>query len=74
MLDLSIASQHFMEPEGSVPKSQELSTCSYPEPDQSNPHHPTPAVTLRIRNYKFVMESQNTVIDLNIRVLVLMHR
>jgi hypothetical protein len=26
-------SQHFMEPEGSIPNSQELSTCSYPEPD-----------------------------------------
>jgi hypothetical protein len=29
-----IASQHFMEPEGSIPNSQELSTCSYPEPDK----------------------------------------
>jgi hypothetical protein len=28
-----------MEPEGSLPHSQELSTCSYPEPDQSSPHH-----------------------------------
>jgi hypothetical protein len=27
-----------MEPEGSIPNSQELSTCPYPEPDQSNPH------------------------------------
>jgi hypothetical protein len=26
----SIVSQHFMEPEGSIPNSQELSTCSYP--------------------------------------------
>jgi hypothetical protein len=31
-----------MEPEGSIPNSQELSTCSYPEPDQSSPHHPHP--------------------------------
>jgi hypothetical protein len=31
-----------MEPEGSIPNSQELSTCSYPEPDQSSPHHPIP--------------------------------
>jgi hypothetical protein len=30
MLGHSIVSQHFMEPEGSVPNSQELSTCFYP--------------------------------------------
>jgi hypothetical protein len=29
----STVSQDFMEPEGSVPNSQQLSTCSYPEPD-----------------------------------------
>jgi hypothetical protein len=40
MLGQSIVSQHFMEPEGFIAKSQELSTCSYPEPDQSSPHHP----------------------------------
>jgi hypothetical protein len=40
MLGNSIVSQHFMEPECSIPNSQELSTCSYPEPDQSSPHHP----------------------------------
>jgi hypothetical protein len=34
-------SQHFMDSEGSEPNSQELSTGSYPEPDQSSPHHPT---------------------------------
>jgi hypothetical protein len=38
MLSRSIVSEHFMEPEGSIPNSQELSTCSYPEPDQSSPH------------------------------------
>jgi hypothetical protein len=32
--------QHFMEPEGSSPNSQELSTCLYPKPDQSSPQHP----------------------------------
>jgi hypothetical protein len=40
MLGHSIVSKHFMELEGSIPNSQELSTCSYPEPDQSSPHHP----------------------------------
>jgi hypothetical protein len=29
-----------MEPEGSLPYSQELSTGPYPEIYQSNPHHP----------------------------------
>jgi hypothetical protein len=33
-------SQHFMETKGSLPHSQELSTCPYPEPDQSCPYHP----------------------------------
>jgi hypothetical protein len=28
-----------MEPEGSLPSLQELSTCTYPEPDQSSPQH-----------------------------------
>jgi hypothetical protein len=28
-----------METEGSLPRSQELSTCTYPEPDQSRPQH-----------------------------------
>jgi hypothetical protein len=31
-------SQHFKEPEGSSPCSQEPSTGSYPEPDRSSPH------------------------------------
>jgi hypothetical protein len=37
MLGHSIISQHIMESEGSIPNSQELSTCSYPELDQSGP-------------------------------------
>jgi hypothetical protein len=27
------------EPEGSLPSSQELSTCTFPEPNQSSPQH-----------------------------------
>jgi hypothetical protein len=42
MLGPSIVSHHFMEPEGSIPNSQELSICSYLEPDQSSPHNPIP--------------------------------
>jgi hypothetical protein len=33
-------SQHFMEPEGPLPCSQEPSTGPCPEPYQSNPYHP----------------------------------
>jgi hypothetical protein len=35
----SRTSQHFMEPEGSLPCSQEPSTGPYSEPDQFNPYH-----------------------------------
>jgi hypothetical protein len=39
-LSYSRISQHFMEPEGSLPYSQQSSTGPYPEPDQSSPYHP----------------------------------
>jgi hypothetical protein len=38
LLGHSIVSQHCMEPEGLIPNSRELCTCSYPEPDQSPSH------------------------------------
>jgi hypothetical protein len=37
----SRTSQHFMEPESSLPCSQEPCTCSYSEPRQSNPYIPS---------------------------------
>jgi hypothetical protein len=35
----SRTSQRFMEPESSLPRSQEPSTGPYPQPDRSNPYH-----------------------------------
>jgi hypothetical protein len=40
------SSQHFMEPEGSLPSLQELSTCTYPEPK----HESHFILLLKIRN------------------------
>jgi hypothetical protein len=39
-------SQHFMEPRGSLPHSQEPTTGSYPVPDQSSPHPPVLSLQL----------------------------
>jgi hypothetical protein len=44
MCSHSVVSQHFMEPEGSLPRTQELSTCTYPEPRQSSPYHTIPSL------------------------------
>jgi hypothetical protein len=40
LYDSQRTSQHFMEPEGSLPCSQERSTSPYPESDQPNLGHP----------------------------------
>jgi hypothetical protein len=41
-------SEHFMEPEGSLPCSQGPSTCPYSEPDQFNPVHTIPSYPSKI--------------------------
>jgi hypothetical protein len=41
-------SQHFKEPEGSSPCSQESSTGSYPEPDRSSSYHTVPSYLSKI--------------------------
>jgi hypothetical protein len=41
-----------MEPESSLPSLQELSTCTYPEPNQSSPQHSIPCgLVVRIPDY-----------------------
>jgi hypothetical protein len=42
------SSKHFMEHEGSLPSSQELSTCTYPEPDQFSSQHSLLSLNLPI--------------------------
>jgi hypothetical protein len=46
-LSYSRISQHYMEPEGSLPRSQEPSTGPYPQPDQCSPRHPILSSFLR---------------------------
>jgi len=38
----SMNSPSFKKPKGSLPHSQQLATCPYPDPDQSSPCHPIP--------------------------------
>jgi hypothetical protein len=47
----SRTSQHFMEPEGSLPCSQEPFAGPYPEPDQSNPYRTIPLYLPKIQFY-----------------------
>jgi hypothetical protein len=48
-----------MEPEGSLPCSQEPSTGPYPEPDQSNPHHPILLIIIFIFKYSKWIKSSS---------------
>jgi hypothetical protein len=71
--DTSIVSQHFMEPEGSIPNSQELSTCSYPEPDQCIPRHHIPPlqglVSPTINLYPFLFSPIRATCSANLIIL-----
>jgi hypothetical protein len=42
LLSWSRNSTPFMEPEGSLPRSQQPATSHYPEPDESGPHPHSP--------------------------------
>ena len=41
-------SPHFMEPEGSLPHSQQPVTCPYPEPDRSSPYPDIPLLKIHL--------------------------
>jgi hypothetical protein len=48
-----------MEPEGSLPYSQEPATCPYPEPDKPNPH------PLSVKTFKnFFVDTASIIISL----------
>jgi hypothetical protein len=53
----SRTSQHFIEPAGSLPCSQEPSTSPYPEPDQSNSYHPILCRVLYYHQYPYSLVS-----------------
>jgi hypothetical protein len=45
---LVVSSQHFIEPEGLLPRSQVPSTSRYSKPHQSNPYHPISKIHFNI--------------------------
>jgi hypothetical protein len=66
-----------MESEGSLPSLQELSTCTYPEPDQSSPQHsllslkgPSLSIHLRLGLHSGLFPEQHV----NIKCYVLLYR
>jgi hypothetical protein len=56
MLGHSIVSQYFMEPEGSIPNSQQLSTCSYPEPDHMKDKYIVVCCSYAGSNYFYIIK------------------
>ena len=48
VLDQSRNFPHFMEPVGSLPRSQVLATCPYPEPARSSPYSHSPLFQFNI--------------------------
>jgi hypothetical protein len=52
-----------MKREGSLPNSQELFTCTYPEPDQSSPQHSILSLKGKCYNTDAINKNTEIVID-----------